>query len=99
MSELDNTESSAIITEFIQLLPVALYSKSVSEKLTKANFAKVLRLYKDDIPCSRSLDTELDLWEAKCDNCEEARLAKDINTSVKALPHAIILLYKYVCHK
>ena len=78
ISELEehfNTESSAIVTEFSQLLPTALYNKSVSEKLTKANFSKVLRLYEDDLPSSRSLDIELDLWEAKWEDYE-SNLAK-----------------------
>lgn len=90
ISELDecfNTESSAIVTEFSQLLPTALYNKSVSEKLTKANFSKVLKLYEDDLPSSRSLDIELDLWEAKWEDCE-SNLAEDLNTPIKALPHA-----------
>ena len=42
--------------------------------------------YEDDLPSSRSLDIELDLWEAKWD-CESS-LAEDLNTPVKALPHA-----------
>ena len=37
-----NTESSAIVTGFSQPLLTALYNKSVSEKLTKANFSRLL---------------------------------------------------------
>lgn len=61
-----------------------IYDKSVSETLT---FTKVLNLYEDDLPSSRSLDTELDMWQAKWRVCD-ANLAKCIDTPVKALPHA-----------
>ena len=70
LTELDNrfnSESSAIIIEFLQLLPAAIYNKSVSETLT---FTKVLNLYEDDLPSSRSLDTELDMWQAKWRVCD-----------------------------
>ena len=88
ISELDerfNIESSTIVTEFSQLLPTALYNKSVSEKHTKAKFSKVLRLYEDDLPSSGSLDIELDLWEAKWEHCES-----NLAYSCKSLtsPHA-----------
>ena len=87
ISELDDhfdADSSAIVVEFIQLLPAGLYNKSSSERLTACTFPQVLELYQDDLPSSRSLDVELELWQAKW----EDYLAEDINTPVKALPHA-----------
>ena len=81
LTELHNrfdSESSAIIIEFLQLSPAAIYSKSVSETLTVDTFTKVLSLYEDDLPSSRSLDTELDMWQAKWCGCE-ANLAKCID--------------------
>ena len=73
--------------EFIQLLPAGLYSKSSSERLTAVNFPQLLELHEDDLPSSRSLDVELELWQAKWEDCE-MDLAEDLNTPVKALPHA-----------
>ena len=67
IGELDNrfdSDSSAVVAEFIKLLPAALYNKSASEKLTADDFSQVLELYEDDLPSSRSLDVELDLWQA-----------------------------------
>ena len=64
ISELDDrfdTDSTAILVEFIQLLPAGLYNKSSSERLTAVNFPLVLELYEDDLPSSRSLDVELEL--------------------------------------
>lgn len=78
------SESSAIVLEFIQLLPAALHNKSISEKLATGTFTKVLKLYEDDLPSSRSLDIKLELWQSKWDDCN----AEDLNTPVKALPYA-----------
>ena len=86
ISELDDrfdADSSAIVVEFIQLLPAGLYNKSSSERLTAGNFPQVLELYQDDLPSSKSLDVELELWQAKWEDCE-----MDLAEDLKALPHA-----------
>ena len=90
ISELDNRfdlESSAVIVEFMQLLPSVLCNKSSLVKLTRSDFAKVLDLYEEDLSSPRSLDVELDLWHTKWVG-SEAELAENLNTAAKALPHA-----------
>ena len=88
ISELDsrfNSESSSVVVEFTQLLPCALYQKPQSKMLTAADLDTILKLYEDDLPCRRSMDVELELW---CAMWKDSELAEDLNTPVKALPHA-----------
>ena len=88
ISELDsrlNSESSSVVVEFIQLLPCTLYRKPASERLITADLDTVLKLYESDLPCTRSMDVELELWRTRW---KDAELAEDLNTPVKALPHA-----------
>ena len=88
ISELDsrfNSESSTVVVEFTQLLPCALYQKPQSKMLTAADLYTVLKFYEDDLPCRRSMDVELELW---CAMWKDPELAEDLNTPVKALPHA-----------
>ena len=87
ISELDsrfNLKSSSAVAEFIQLLPSALYQKPPSERLIAADFDTVLKLYKDDLPCARSMDVELELLRTRW---RDSELGEDLNTPVKALPH------------
>ena len=95
ISELDtrfNPESSAVIVEFMQLLPSTICEKSVSTILTKTNLAEVLKLYEDDLPSPRSLDVELSLWHTKWVD-HDAELAEDLDTAAKVLPHADVDYY------
>ena len=88
INELDDRfdpDSSAVLREFIQLLPVAVFKRS--DQLRSVDFARVLQLYEDDIPSSSSLDVELHLWQAKWKVSDNASL-EDLNTPVKVLPHA-----------
>lgn len=87
ISELDSrfdSESSAVLVEFMQLLPSTLLT---TPSMTKSAFTKVLKLYEDDLPSPRSLDVELDLWHSRWVDCE-AELAEGLDTAAKVLPHA-----------
>ena len=62
ISELNSrfdSESSAVIIEFMQLLPSTLLSGKSARSLTKSAFTNLLKLYEDDLPSPRSLDVEL----------------------------------------
>lgn len=88
INELDdrfNPDPSAVLWEFIQLLPVVVFKRS--DQLRSVDFARVLQLYEDDLPSSSSLDVELDLWQAKWKDSDNASV-EDLNTPVKVLPHA-----------
>lgn len=79
--ELDShfdSESSAIVVEFMKLLPSSLYDNSSS--VQASDFPRLLALYEDDLPPPRCLDVELELWQGRWGrNTEEA---KSLNTRV-----------------
>ena len=82
INELDsrfNSESSAIITEFMKLLPSSVCTSSITTRC----IPRILELYEDDLPSSRSLNVELDLWQNKWKR--EIVLAKTLNTAEKSL--------------
>ena len=79
-----NPNSSGVLGEFVQLLPVDVFKKS--DQLKSVDFPMVLQLYEDDLPSSHSLDVELELWQAKWKDSDDA-LVEDLNTPVKVLPH------------
>ena len=84
--ELDSrfdSESSAIVVEFMKLLPSSLHDNTSS--IQASDFPRLLALYEDDLPAPRCLDVELELWQSKwAHNAEEA---KSLNTPEKALVH------------
>ena len=53
----------------MQLLPSEIIKNS--SKVTEADFQSLLEFYEDDLPSSRSLECELNLWEnyGKSDEC------------------------------
>ena len=78
-----DTESSAIVVEFMKLLPSSSLHNTGS--IQASDFPRLLTLYKDDLPAPRCLDVELELWQSKwVYNAEEA---KNLNTLEKALAH------------
>jgi len=92
ISELDtrfNSASSAVVVEFMQLLPSVICEESASESanLKEADLTELLKLYKDDLPSPRSLDVELSLWQTRWRE-HDAELAASLDTAPKVLPHA-----------
>ena len=83
ISELDtrfNRESSAIVVECMHILPSELKST-----LVVTDIANICKLYEDDLPSPRSLDSELELWRNKW--TRESELAKSLNTPEKVLQY------------
>ena len=76
-------ESSAIVVEFMKLLPSSLHDNTSS--IQASDFPRLLALYEDDLPAPRYLDVELELWQSKwARNAEETN---SLNTPEKALVH------------
>ena len=57
-----DSESSAIIVEFMKLLPSSLYENTST--IQASDFLRLLALYEDDLPAPRCLDVELELWQS-----------------------------------
>ncbi len=82
ITELDSrfdVAASLNITEFMHLLPSQLATSVVQRQ----HLSHILGMYADDLPCIRSLDAELELWQTKWEM--EGRLAKELNTPEKVL--------------
>jgi len=90
ISELDtrfSSDSSAVVVEFMQLLPSAIFEKNASTDLKKADLSELLKLYEDVLPSPRSLDVELSLWQTKWTQ-HDAELAGSLDTAAKVVSHA-----------
>ena len=74
-----DSESSAIIVEFIKLLPSSLYENTST--IQASDFPRLLALYEDDLPAPRCLDVELELWQSKW--ARSAEKAKNLNIPEK----------------
>ena len=82
-----SSESSAIVVEFMQLLPSTICENSAATVLNKAYLTELLQIYEYDLPSARSLHVELSLWHTQCAE-RDAELAESLNTAAKVLPHA-----------
>lgn len=65
----------------MKLLPSSVCTSSITTRC----IPRILELYEDDLPSSRSLNVELDLWQNKWKR--EIVLAKTLNTAEKSLSH------------
>ena len=77
-----DTASSKNIVEFIHLLPPSAITTPRSDR---QSIESILQLYEDNLPCSLSFDSELDLWQHKW--ASEPQLACELNTPEKCLVH------------
>lgn len=69
------------LMEFMKLLPSEIV-KSTSQ-LKPESFSNLLQLYGGDLPCGKSFDVELDLWQSKW--MANPQLARELNTPEKVL--------------
>ena len=81
INELDSRFNSESSAEFMKLLPSSVCTSSITTRC----IPRLLELYEDDHPSSRSLNVELDLWQNKWKR--EIVLAKTLNTAEKSLSH------------
>jgi len=79
----DCSTFSLTITEFMKLLPSDIIKSD--ELLAENDFSTILKLYKDDLPSSRGLGVELDLWKNQW--LINSNLAATLNTPEKVLGH------------
>ena len=82
-----SSESSAIVVDFMQLLPSTICENSAATVLNKADLTELLQVYEDDLPSARSLDVELSLWHTQWAE-RDAEQAESLDTAAKVLPHA-----------
>ncbi|KAL5502237.1 hypothetical protein EMCRGX_G008978 [Ephydatia muelleri] len=64
ITELDmrfDKETSSIIVECIQLMPSEIVNSNTT--ISEPDFSNLLKLYGDDLPFSRGLDSEMDMWK------------------------------------
>ena len=64
ITELDmrfDKETISIIVECIQLMPSEIVNSNTT--ISEPDFSNLLKLYGDDLPFSRGLDSEMDMWK------------------------------------
>ena len=71
------------LVEFMKLLPFEVVK--TTSQLKPENFGNLLQLYGSDLPCVKSFDVELDMWQSKWKS--DCQLAQELNTPEKVLGH------------
>ena len=80
-----DVNSSKIASEFMLLLPSEMI-KNPSD-ITSTDFQSLLEFYEDDLPLSRSFESELNLWQNYWNSEENVVIADGLNTPEKVLQH------------
>ena len=86
ITELDmrfDKETSSIIVECIQLMPSEIVNSNTT--ISEPDFSNLLKLYDDDLPFSRGLDSEMDMWKIKWTKMPSE--ANELDTPEKVLRH------------
>ncbi len=85
INELDtrfDTQSLTNLIEFVKLLPSEVVN--ATSRLVPDDFSNLLQIYGNDLPCTMSFDSELDLWQNKWTGNE---LAQELNSPANVLKH------------
>ena len=86
ITELDmrfDKETISIIVECIQLMPSEIVNSNTT--ISELDFSNLLNLYDDDLPFSRGLDSEMDMWKIKWTKMPSG--ANELDTPEKVLRH------------
>ena len=86
ITELDmrfDKETISIIVECIQLMPSKIVNSNTT--ISEPDFFNLLKLYSDDLPFSRGLDSEMDMWKTKWTKMTSE--ANELDTPEKVLRH------------
>ncbi|KAL5515813.1 hypothetical protein EMCRGX_G001034 [Ephydatia muelleri] len=86
ITELDmrfDKETISIIVECIQLMPSEIVNSNTA--ISEPDFSNLLKLYGDDLPFSRGLDSEMDMWKIKWTKMPSE--ANELDTPEKVLRH------------
>lgn len=97
ISELDerfDADSSLVVVEFMELLPSTIIGHDQSH-LQLSKLTNLVSCYENDLPSSRALDTELDMWENKWRS--EHLLARELDTPEKVIRHIDQDYYPNIC--
>ena len=84
----DSSESSNSLKEFMALLPSEIAGKE--QQLARTDVARIVNLYKDDLPSEYAIDLELQAWSLKWKGNSEST---KYNTIPNALAKADKMLY------